>query len=51
MPHLDLPALRAFVDTIPQNYKGPGGVVAVVRTAQSSSVMPGVLPICARVSR
>ena len=34
MPHLDLPALRAFVDTIPQNYKGPGGVVAVVKDGE-----------------
>ena len=34
MPHLDLPALRVFVDTIPQNYKGPGGVVAVVKDGE-----------------
>ncbi len=34
MSHLDLPALRAFVDTIPQNYKGPGGVVAVVKDGE-----------------
>lgn len=31
MSKFDLSALEAFVHTIPQNYKGPGGAVAVLK--------------------
>ncbi|WLU92521.1 D-aminopeptidase [Brucella abortus] len=34
MPNIDLPTLEAFVHAIPQNYKGPGGAVAVVRNGE-----------------
>lgn len=34
MSKLDTSALEAFVRQIPQNYKGPGGVVAVVKDGE-----------------
>ncbi|MFC7064350.1 hypothetical protein [Brucella rhizosphaerae] len=34
MSKFDTSALEAFVRQIPQNYKGPGGVVAVIKDGE-----------------